>query len=131
MRFLIKFLGVLLIISGLSLLVKPELLFDWLEKNSDKTSIYIAAILARLILGVLFITIAGWSKFPKVIKIFGYFLIVAATIFLIMGHDRFTTFIQTVISSFKQYSSILGLIVIALGSFLFYAFSAIKELGKF
>lgn len=127
MRFFIKFLGVLLIISGLSLLVKSELLFDWLEKNSNKTSIYIAAILARLVLGVLFIKIARLSKFPITVKIFGYLLVIAAMTFLIIGHDRFTIFMQTVIASFKQYSSMVGLLVVVFGGFLYYAFSGRKE----
>lgn len=130
MMFLIKFLGILLIILGLSLLVKPELLFDWLENNSDKSIIYVAAISARLIIGVLFVTIAAKSKYPAIIKVLGYLLIALASLLFFMGHENFKEFISSFIVFVKPYGLLLGLVVVFFGAFLVYAFSNNKKIEK-
>lgn len=127
MNVFIKFLGVLLIISGLSLLFKPELLFDWLANNSDKTSIYVAAISARLIIGVLFVTFAAKSKFPTIIKVLGYLLIAVASLLFFMGHENFNEFIGSFIEFAKPYGLLIGLVVVFFGGFLVYAFSNSKK----
>ena len=126
----IKLLGILLFIAGFSLIIKAELLFDWLENNSDKTSIYVAAISARLILGVLFVTIAAKSKYPLMIKILGYLLIAVANLLFFIGHENFKEFISSFIVFVKPYGLLVGLVVIFFGGFLVYAFSSNKKLEK-
>ncbi len=123
----IQFLGILLSIAGLSLIIKPELLFNWLENNSDKTSIYVAAISARLILGVLFVTIAEKSKYPVIIKVLGYLLIAVASLLFFMGHENFIEFINSFIGFVKPYGLLVGVVVVFFGGFLVQAFYNTKN----
>ncbi|MBT8394009.1 MAG: hypothetical protein HKO81_02330 [Flavobacteriaceae bacterium] len=123
MILVVRLFGFLLLFAGLSLLIKPEIIFNWIENNMESTVIYISAIIVRLFFGVLFLTIAKKSRFPGVIRVFGILLVIAALIFLFIGHELFIDFIQSIIPEFSSYARLIGLIVIAFGGFLIYVFS--------
>ncbi len=129
MKLLIKFFGILLLLTGISLIVKPELIFTWIENNMENTSLYITAIVVRLVLGVLFIVAASTSRYPAVLKFFGYLFILAAFILIFIGQEHFQDFIASIIPNAKPFTALTGLLVIAFGGFLIYAFSN-KELLK-
>ena len=112
-----------MILVGISLFIKPEFFFDWLEGNMENYSLYISAIAVRLVMGVLFLATARKSKYPGVIKFLGYLFILAALIFIFIGQESFHDFISTVIPSVKPYAQGCSLFVIAFGSFFIYAFS--------
>ncbi len=84
----------------------------------------------RLVLGILFIVAAKESKYPVVIKIFGYLFIIAAIIFIFMGQGSFQDFITSLIPDVKPFTPVSGLLSIAFGGFLIYAFSRNKELEQ-
>ena len=130
MKLIIKLFGILLLLSGVSLLIKPEFIFGWIENNMENTSLYISAIVVRLVLGIIFIVAAGKSKYPGVIKFFGYLLIIAAIIFIFIGQESFQNFIASLIPNFKPFAPVAGLLIIAFGGFLIYAFSRNKELKQ-
>lgn len=128
MKLIIKLFGTLMLISGLSLLMIPEFILDGMQDNMENKSLYISAILVRLIFGIMFITAAKESKYPGAIRIFGYLFIIAAIIFLFMGHESFKDLIASMIPHLKPYAPVSGLVGMALGGFLIYAFSGNKEI---
>ena len=130
MKLIFKLVGTIILVLGISLLIKPEIIFGWLEENMENTSLYIFAIVFRLVLGILLIIAAKESKYPRVIKFFGYLAIIAAVWFLFMGLESFQNNMSSLISEIKSYAPVIGLVAMALGSFLIYAFSGSKELRK-
>ena len=128
MKLIIKLLGILILLIGISLLIKPEIIFGWMEDNMENTSLYISAIVVRLVLGILLIIAAKESKYPGVIKFFGYLAIITAIIFIFMGYESFQDSISSLIPDFKPYAPVSGLVGMVIGSFLIYAFSGNKEL---
>ena len=127
MKLIILLLGILLILSGVSLLFAPEIIFEFLEKNKENLSLYISAIVVRLVLGILLIKSANESKYPVIIKILGFLFIIIAVIFIFIGRESFQDLISSLLPVFKPYGRIGGLASMAFGSFLIYAFSAQKN----
>lgn len=130
MKIAIILFGILSLLIGISLLITPEIIIGWIEENLETTSLYISAIVARLVLGVIFIAAAGKSKYPIVIKILGYLFIIAAIIFILIGQESFRNFMASFIPHVKPFAPISGLLSIVFGGFLIYAFSRNKELTK-
>ncbi len=123
MKIIIKLLGILLILSGAFLLFNPDFLYSWLKGNLDQQWLYISAIVGRLFFGIIFILAAGQSKYPGVIKFFGYLAVIASVIFILIGHESFQHFIGNIIFAFKPYAPVSGLLVMAFGAFVVYAFT--------
>ncbi len=130
MKLIIKLFGILLLLSGISLLINPEIIIAWIEENMENTSLYISAIVVRLVFGILFIAAARESKYPGVIKFFGYLFIIAAIIFIFIGQGSFQDFITSLIPDVKPFAPVSGLLSISFGGFLIYAFSRNKELEQ-
>ncbi len=130
MKLIIKLFGILILLSGISLLINSEIIFGWIENNMENTSLYISAIVVRLVFGILFIAAARESKYPGVIKFFGYLFIIAAIIFIFLGQESFQDFITSLIPDVKPYTPVSGLLSIVFGGFLIFAFSKNKELEQ-
>lgn len=130
MKLIIKLFGLLMFFLGISLLIKPEIVLGWIENNMDYPSLYITAIIVRLVFGILFLIIARESKYPSVIKFLGYFFIIAAIILILIGQDSFHNFIASLIPDVKPFAPLSGLLAIAFGGFLIYAFSRNKKLEQ-
>ncbi|MDH5413963.1 MAG: hypothetical protein OEW87_07490 [Flavobacteriaceae bacterium] len=130
MKLIIKLFGTLMLLAGISLLIYPEFIIEWIEDYMEHTSLYISAIVVRFIFGILFLTSARESKYPGVIKVFGYIFIIAAIILFFIGQDRFQNFITSLIPEVKPIAPLIGLLVIIFGSFLIYSFSKNKELEQ-
>lgn len=122
MKLVIKIFGGLLILIGAWILFDPEIIFSFAEDNLEKPSFYIAAIVARLVLGVILIISASQSKYPTIIKVLGFLSIIAALTFLIIGRESFQGFISSLLPFSKSYGLIGGLLSMAFGGFLIYAF---------
>ena len=130
MKSIIKLFGMLMLLAGVSLLIDSELIVGWIEDNMENTLIYISAIVARLVLGIIFLVAAKESKYPVSIRIFGYLFILAAIIFVFIGQENFQHFITSLIPGVKPFAPVSGLLSIVFGSFLIYAFSVNKELEQ-
>jgi hypothetical protein len=128
MKLIIKLLGILIVLIGVSLLIKPEFVFGWIEDNMLNNSLYIFAIVMRLVFGIILIIAAKGSKYPGVIKFFGYLAVLAAIIFIFMGQKNFMDFVSSGIPAIKPYAALVGLVAILIGGFLIYAFLGIKKL---
>ena len=128
MKLIIKILGILILLIGISLLIKPEFVFGWIEDNMLNNSLYIFAIVMRLIFGIILIIAAKGSKYPGIIKFFGYLAVIAAIVFIFMGQTNFMDFVSSGIPAIKPYAAVVGLVAMAIGGFLVYAFLGNKKL---
>ena len=114
--------GIMIATAGVVLLIAPALLWNFLEQNKGKPWILALAIGVRIILGLLLILSASESRFPLVIQVLGWVAIAAAVILAMMGKTRFEKLMEWVLRSVKPFARIGGLVAIAFGYFIAYAF---------
>lgn len=122
MTYLIIFFGVLFFVFGIISMIKPAVIFGFIEPNTDKAWVYFSAIAVRLLLGLLLIQMADVSRFPLVIAILGWLLLAAALFILFLGRSRFKRLIERMMELFKPYFRLAGVFAAAFGAFLVYAF---------
>ena len=122
MNFLIIMFGALILLVGSIVIVKPELIFNVLLKNSNKLWLHVTAVLVRLLLGALLIYQAGASKYPHVIEVIGWIAVVAAIILILIGRERFAQLISWAATLVKSFGRVAGLLAVGFGAFLVYAF---------
>lgn len=127
MKIIIKLLGIFLLIAGLLLLIYPDLIYSWITKNSGTKLLYISATIGRFGLGMLLLFAAGNSRFPLAIRIFGGLSLIASVVFLLMGHEKFKLFLIDILPLYQSYALVSGLLSLAVGTFLIYAFSDLKN----
>ena len=119
--FIIAF-GALTFLSGLVILVNPELVFGFLRKNAHRIQLHILAVAIRLVLGAFLIIQSANSRYPVVIEIIGWLSIVAAVFFAAIGRKHFIHIMAWALSQVKTLGRIGGVIASAFGTFLIYAF---------
>ena len=122
MTILIIIFASLIMLAGVVLLVNPETIFGFLRNNTDSTAIHVVAIITRLIIGALLIAQSSLSRFPLGIEVVGWIFIVAGLTLAIMGRNNFRKLISWVLTKFKPFGRLAGVIAIAFGGFLVYAF---------
>jgi len=123
MKYIILFLGFLFVLIGALLIASPDVIYIWAEDQLGDWSFYLTVIGFRSVLGILLLLAAKESKYPGVIKFFGYLTILAAIIFILIGHSNFQNFMGSIIPELRPLAPVSGLTGIAFGGFLIYAFS--------
>ena len=119
---LIILFGALIFVAGIVIIARPPLILDMIQSNGEKTWLYLSAIGARVILGVILIQQASISKFPLLIEILGWISLVAAFVFTIMGRRRFTGMMYWILEKMKPYARVGGVFALIFGALLVYAF---------
>jgi len=122
MTVLIIMLGALILLAGVVLLIKPEVIFGFLRNNIENPVIQVIAVLVRLIIGILLITQSSLSRFPIVIEVLGWVFIVAAVSLAVIGTTKFRKLISWVLTNLKAIERFAGAIAVVFGGFLVYAF---------
>lgn len=122
MTHLIILFGALIFVAGIVIIARPPLILDMIQSNGEKTWLYLSAIGARVILGVILIQQAAISKFPLLIEILGWISLVAAFLFTIMGRRRFTGMMYWILEKMKPYARVGGVFALIFGALLVYAF---------
>jgi hypothetical protein len=122
MTFFIILFGTVIIIAGIIIIFNPDYIFGFLKKHIAKLGMHIAAIVIRLLLGALFISQAGVSKYPLTMEIIGWISIIAAVILAVMGRNNFNRIMSWALSLAKPVGRIGGLFAVGFGAFLIYAF---------
>lgn len=121
MHYLILLFAVFLLATGVVMLVKPMALFGVMEKYARSLELQVVAVVVRIILGVVFILAAEDTKFPMVIQIIGWLMIVAGIIVAVIGRRRFIGLMEWAMPVLPKYGFIVGLVAIVFGGFLGYA----------
>ncbi|MGI9294331.1 MAG: hypothetical protein ACR2PS_10145 [Pseudomonadales bacterium] len=119
---LLVLFGVLIVVLGLVIIIRPETIFGYLQGHYDNLSIQILAVVVRLIIGVLLISQSGFSKFPLTIEILGWLSVVAALSFALMGRQNFLKLMSWAMGLFTPYGRVGGIFATLFGGFLVYAF---------
>jgi len=118
MKTIIKLLGLLFLALGISILIKPEFWFSFLENNKGNPLFYLSAIFGRLAFKE--------SKYPDLINIIGFIAILAAFIFsgifIVNGRESFLDIMSMMISTVQPFARVSSLISIGIGGLLIYAF---------
>jgi hypothetical protein len=109
-------------LAGIALIVKPELILDFITRHAKSQALFATAIVMRLVLGLLLITLAGLSRFPLTVTVFGWITVIAAVTFAWIGHDRFTRLILWITAKVDPFGRIGGILGVLFGLFLLYAF---------
>ena len=122
MTILIIIFGALTLLAGIVIVINPEVIFGFLRNNLDKVELHILAVVVRIVLGVLLIYQSSISKFPLVIEIIGWLSIVAAIFLAVMGRRNFKRLMSWALSLAKPIGRVGGVIAMAFGAFLIYAF---------
>ena len=122
MTTLIVLFGVLTLLAGIVIVINPELIFGFLRNNLDKLSLHVLAVAVRLVLGALLISQSDISRFPLAIEIIGWLSIVAAISLAVIGRCNFTRLMLRALSLSKPYGRVGGIVAVAFGGFLIYAF---------
>ena len=114
--------GLMTLNAGAITVIKPETIFGLIRHKLEKVSLQLLAIIIRLVLGILLIQYADESKFPAAIEIIGWLSIAAAVTFGLIGRRRFVSLMTWALSLLKPYGRVGGVIAMAFGGFLIYAF---------
>ena len=122
MTLLIIIFGALTLLAGIVIVINPEVIFGFLRNNLDKLVLHILAVVVRLVLGALLIYQSNISKFPFVIEIIGWLSIVAAIFLAVMGRRNFNRLMSWALSLSKPFGRVGGVLAVAFGAFLIYAF---------
>lgn len=122
MTVLIIIFGALTLLAGIVIVIKPEVIFGFLRNNLNKMVLHILAVVIRLVLGALLIYQSDISKFPFVIEIIGWLSIVAAIFLSVMGRRNFNRLMLWALSLSKPFGRVGGILAVAFGAFLIYAF---------
>lgn len=122
MTILVSIFASLIMLAGVVLLVNPETIFGFLRNNIDSTAIHVIAVVTRLIVGTLLIAQSSLSRFPVGMEVLGWIFIVAGLSLAVIGRSNFRKLMSWVLTKFKAFGRLAGVIAIAFGGFLVYAF---------
>ena len=122
MTVLIIIFGALTLLAGIVILINPDVIFGFLRNNLDKLAVSILAVVVRLVIGALLIYQSNISKFPFVIEVIGWLSIVAAILLAVMGRRNFNRLMSWALSLSKHFGPVGGVLAVAFGAFLIYAF---------
>lgn len=114
--------GVLIILAGIGMLIKPDFIYDYLKRESNNYKLHIFAIALRLIVGILLIFSASISHYPIAIETLGWFAIIAAIALILIGHKNFQKVIDWAVNFIMPFRYVGGFLAILLGGYLIYGF---------
>jgi hypothetical protein len=114
--------GALTLLAGVVIVINPEVVFGFLRNNLDRFILHILAVVVRLVLGIFLVNQSDISRFPIVIEVIGWLSIVAAIILTVMGRDNFNRLMSWALSLVKPVGRVGGVLAMAFGAFLIYAF---------
>lgn len=122
MTILIIVFGLLIVVAGMVILIRPEIVFDALRDNSEKLGLQISAVAVRAVLGLLLIFQSSVSRFPIVIEAIGWLALVAAIVLAVIGRRNFSRLMSWAMTLVAPLGRVAGALAVAFGTFLVYAF---------
>ncbi len=119
---LIVAIGLLLVVASTVILVKPNLVFGYLLNHIEKYYIYWSAIVARLLIGLLLISLSSESLFPLITRILGFITLGVGAVLLMIGKENFQNLGKKVLNMAEPFGRIGGILGLVFGLFLIHAF---------
>lgn len=122
MTTLIILFGILIAAMGFLLLFRPAMVLGIMESSGEKLWLYLVAVGARVVLGLLLLLASEQSKYPLVIEVLGWIALAAAVFLALLGPKRLGRLVRWIVDKVKPFAPIGGLIAVAFGAFLVWAF---------
>ncbi len=122
MTILIILFGTLTFLAGIVILMNPDLVFGFLQRQVGKVELHVLNVVVRIFFGVLLISQSSISKFPFVIETIGWFCISIAVILTLLGREKFNRLISWAFALVETYNRVAGVLIMIFGAFLIYAF---------
>ncbi|MEW8034529.1 MAG: hypothetical protein G8D61_14645 [gamma proteobacterium symbiont of Ctena orbiculata] len=122
MAYVIILFGLLILVAGVVILINPEVILGPIRDNSHKLSLHVAAVVVRLILGILLVTGSESSRYPIVVEILGWLAIIAAITLALIGRSNFKRLMSWALSLVEPYGRVGGVLASLFGAFIVYAF---------
>jgi len=118
---IILLFGALMSLGGAVLLIRPEIIFSIITEYGDSLSLHIFAVIVRVLFGVALVVGASESKYPIVLQIFGWLLISAALVIVVIGRERFKKLVKWSVKLPPLIYRLASVLSILLGCFFIYA----------
>lgn len=99
----------------------PKVMIKWVLRVWNKPWGIYMAIAVRIGLGVVFILVAGETRFPTAFIVLGYLMIIAAVMIAIIGRERLDRFIQWWVNSSMVMARAWLVLGVLFGVFLLHA----------
>lgn len=129
MKTVFMILGAMMLLMGIFVLIYPDPIFEWIRNGLENDSMYTLSTIGRIFTGILFLVAAKQSRFSRTVFFLGCLALLTATIFFFMGRKNFQVFFIEMLPQFRTYAAVSGLIDMAFGAFLIYAFTGERD-GK-
>ncbi|WP_111642159.1 hypothetical protein [Marinimicrobium alkaliphilum] len=120
MSTLVIILGVIILLLGIALLIKPGPTFAFIDEYSDTAALFYAAVGSRVFLGLVLLLAASESRIPGLFQLLGVLAIVAGTGVALMGQERFARLMDQVLGWPLLAKKAIGVLWIVLGALLIY-----------
>jgi len=121
MGYVILFFGLLLLLVGAVIIVKPDSVFGLIRNHSESLYLHVLGVVVRLILGIALITFAAESTFPIALQVIGWLSMTAAIILAVIGRSNFKRLMAWALGFSSSFGRYAGVLVMLFGSFLVYA----------
>lgn len=121
MTYIILLFGILVLLGGLIILIKPDHVICIFRKYKNSFGFHFFAVAVRIILGIALVTGASNSKYPIILGILGWITLAAAAVLSLIGRNRFIKMIEWTAELSETFKRVMGLFGILLGCFLVHA----------
>lgn len=122
MVILIILFGILTFLVGIVILMNPDPIFCFLQRQLGKVGLHVLNVVVRIFFGVLLISQSSTAKFSFVIETIGWLCISIAVIITFLGREHFNRLISWAIALVETYNRVAGVLIMIFGAFLIYAF---------
>ncbi len=120
MIYVVLLFGLLITISSVVVIVKPNYIYSVFTKYGDTLGLHVFAVIVRIILGVTLVIAASESKAPIIMEIIGWLLISAALLLSVIGRERFKGLIKWSVGISSITQRLMATVGILFGCFLIY-----------
>lgn len=120
MALLVTLVGVLILGIGVLIAVAPARFFHWIA-SMETTIRFRAAILVRVVIGLLFLLAAPSCRQPAVVQVVGIIILLAAAGLLLLGRERLDSFLSWWMSRPLSLHRVWAVVAWGFGALLIYS----------
>ena len=120
MALIVQIIGVVFMLIGILLLIKPKALNPLMQFIKKGKRIYLAA-LTRITLAVIFLLAAGDCHVKEVIAVFGILFLLSGLMILMLGPKMLSGIIELIQKRSPLFLRVLAAVVLAIGVIIAYS----------
>ncbi len=122
MKIIITLFGAFICLAGLVMLISPQKFKDVMNNITDQT-LFLSAVIVRIIIGAILLLEAPNLKFTPVIEFIGSIILLAAFILLLIGQKRMRRMMDWFLKLPDNFYRIWSILAFAFGGFLIFVTS--------